>query len=264
MKNEAEKGGNRVLKYFDLTGKVALVTGGTRGLGQAMAEALGQQGATVIITGRSENTIEESCSFLSECGVIAEGIKCDMKQTADLEVLKRHVEEQFGRLDILVNNAGIVIDRNFAEFTDMEIDDIISTNLTGVMRCTRLLGEIMIRQGSGKIINIASMDGIIGTPRLVAYGTSKGGVIQFTRGLAVEWARYGIHVNAICPGYFATSMNEQVLADETLRSRILKRIPLRRVGDPKELGPLVVYLASSASDFMTGQALVIDGGETVH
>ncbi|MEB3102107.1 SDR family NAD(P)-dependent oxidoreductase [Ferviditalea candida] len=253
-----------MLEVFDLAGKTALITGGTRGLGQAIAEALGKQGAAVIITGRSQQTLEESCKFLSERGIAAEGMQCDMKQISDLEALKRYVEEKFGRLDVLVNNAGIVIDRNFLELTDAEMDDIITTNLTGVMRCTRLLGEIMIRQGSGKIINIASMDGLIGTPRLVAYGTSKGGVIQFTRSLAVEWARYGIRVNAICPGYFATSMNEHILADEAVRSKILKRIPLRRVGDPKELGPLAVYLASAASDFMTGQAIVIDGGETVH
>ncbi|MDQ0219449.1 glucose 1-dehydrogenase [Peribacillus cavernae] len=253
-----------MLENFDLTGKVALVTGGTRGLGQSMAKALGQAGAAVIVTGRSDKTIEESCSYLKENGITAYGFRCDMQQSADLKALKQYVVEKFCRLDILVNNAGIVIDRHYAECTDEEINEIISTNLVGVMKCTRVLGEMMIKQGNGKIVNIASMDGIIGTPRLVAYGTSKGGVIQFTRGLAVEWARYGIHVNAICPGYFATSINERVLAEESIRTKILKRIPLRRVGKPEELGPLVVYLSSKASDFMTGQAIVIDGGETVH
>lgn len=253
-----------MLDAYNLKGKNALVTGGSRGLGYSAAKSLVQSNAKVIITGRNEEKLKKAAHELSFADNEVDYVVCDVTNTKHVNDLKNKISEIYGRLDVLVNNAGIVIDKPFLETSDEEIDQVISTNLTGLMKLTRILGQIMVDQNRGKIINIGSYDGLVGTPRLVAYGTSKGGVIQFTRMLAIEWAKYNINVNVICPGYFHTSMNEEVLANEKIASKILKRIPLRRIGRPEELGPLIVYLASDGSNYMTGQVLPIDGGETAH
>jgi NAD(P)-dependent dehydrogenase (short-subunit alcohol dehydrogenase family) len=255
---------NDMLKAFDLTGKVALVTGGSRGLGKAIASALVQSNADVIITGRNETTLNSVAEELrvNERRVIP--YVCDIKNSYEIAKIKDYIIKEFGRLDILVNNAGIVIDNPFLTTSDEEIEEIMSTNLLGMMKLTRTIGEIMVNQKRGKIINIGSYDGLIGTPNLVAYGTSKGGVVQFTRMLAIEWARHKVNVNVVCPGYFTTSMNDEIFQNEEITNKILKRIPLRRIGEPEELGPLVVYLASEGSDYVTGQVIAIDGGETAN
>lgn len=251
-----------MLEAFNLKGKVALVTGGSRGLGKAAAAALVKANAEVIITGRHADTLEQAAREISTENIQVYPYVCDVTDVNEHKNLKREIINKYGKLDILVNNAGIAIDKPFLETTDQDIDRLINTNLLAVMKLTRTIGEIMVNQKRGKIINIGSYDGLVGTPNLVAYGTSKGGVIQFTRMLAVEWARYKINVNVICPGYFHTSMNDELLKDDNMAQKIIKRIPLRRVGNVAEIGPLIVYLASSASDYMTGQAIVIDGGET--
>lgn len=253
-----------MLEVFDLKGKVAIVTGASRGLGKAAALALVQSNASVIITGRVESTLSEVAVELSQYGKTVTPFVCDVTNPYEVFKLKEFTLQTFGALDILVNNAGIVIDKPFLKTSDEEIEEIMNTNLLGMMKLTRILGEIMVSQKSGKIINIGSYDGLIGTPNLVAYGTSKGGVVQFTRMLAIEWARYQINVNVICPGYFHTSMNDEVFHNEEIKNKILKRIPLRRIGKPNELGPLIVYLSSEGSNYMTGQVLAIDGGETAN
>ncbi|WP_158591735.1 SDR family NAD(P)-dependent oxidoreductase [Oceanobacillus halophilus] len=253
-----------MLEAFNLQGKVALVTGGSRGLGKAAAIALLQSNAEVIITGRNKQTLEETVKELCAYSTKIKSYVCDVTDSNQISQLKDYLINNNGKLDILVNNAGIVIDKHYIKTSDEEIDRIINTNLTGLMKLTREIGTIMISQKNGKIINIGSYDGLIGTPGLVAYGTSKGGVIQFTRMLATEWARYKVNVNVICPGYFKTSMNEEVFDNNSeIADKIIKRIPLRRIGDPREIGPLIVYLGSEASDYMTGQVLTIDGGEAV-
>ncbi|WHZ00883.1 glucose 1-dehydrogenase [Neobacillus sp. YX16] len=251
-----------MLKAFDLKGKTAIVTGASRGLGKASALALVQSNANVVITGRDERTLSKTADELSQYGSTVTSFVCDITNPDEVLKLKEFIITRFGTLDILVNNAGIVIDKPFLQTSDDEIDTIMNTNLLGMMKLTRILGEIMVTNKNGKIINIGSYDGLVGTPNLAAYGTSKGGVVQFTRMLAIEWARYKINVNVICPGYFHTSMNDEVFQNEEITNKILKRIPLRRIGKPDELGPLIVYLSSEGSDYMTGQVLAIDGGET--
>lgn len=253
-----------MLDVFDLSGKVALVTGASRGLGKAAATALAQSNADLVIVGRNRQTIEDTAH---EIGVYRSRVVPfvgDVTSTDTQNQLRVFIRDNFRKLDILVNNAGIVIDKPFLQTSDEDIGRVIRTNLLAVIQLTRTLGEFMVEQKAGKIINIGSYDGLVGTPNLVAYGTSKGGVIQFTRMLAVEWARYNINVNVICPGYFRTAMNDEVFKNDELAQKIIRRIPLRRIGRPEEIGPLVVYLASNGSDYMTGQVLAIDGGETAN
>lgn len=253
-----------MLEVFDLSGKVALVTGASRGLGKAAAIALAQSHADLMIVGRNRETIEATADEIRTYGTKVVSFVGDVTFSDTHFRLREAIMKEFGKVDILVNNAGIVVDKPFLRTSDEEIEQIMATNLLAVMRLTRTVGELMVKQGKGKIINIGSYDGLVGTPNLVAYGTSKGGVIQFTRMLAVEWARYNINVNVICPGYFRTSMNEEVFKNEELAQKIIRRIPLRRIGHPEEIGPLIVYLSCSGSDYLTGQVISIDGGETAN
>lgn len=253
-----------MLDVFDLTDKTAVVTGASRGLGKAAAIALAQSNANLVIVGRNQSTLEDAAQDISQYNSKVIPVVCDITDTSAHQKLKEVVSKEFGRLDILLNNAGIVIDKPFLQTADEEIENIFRTNLLSVMQVTRTLGQIMVDQKEGKIINIGSYDGLVGTPNLVAYGTSKGGIVQFTRMLAIEWARYKINVNVICPGYFLTSMNDEIFKDEEITQKIIRRIPLRRIASPHEIGPLVVYLASNGSDYMTGQVLAIDGGETAN
>lgn len=253
-----------MLESFNLTGKIAVVTGGSRGIGKAIAEALSIAGARVIITGRNIESLDVSAKEIERKTKNAvHSYKCDINLSTDIDCLKRYILDNFGKLDIIVNNAGIVQDKFFLDFTDDEIDRMVQTNFSSVMKVTKQLGSILVNQKKGKIINLGSYDGIIGTPTLVPYGATKGGVIQFTRMLAVEWARYNININVICPGYIQTSMNEELFENKAILKKILNRIPLRRFGQAEEIGPLAVYLASKASDFVTGQSFVIDGGESI-
>ena len=171
---------------------------------------------------------------------------------------------EFKRVDILVNNAGVGIVKPLCDTSDEEWDTVMNTNLRGAFYCTRAVGRGMIERRQGKVINISSILGIRGYQNFVSYCVSKGAVTQFTRALALEWARYNINVNAIAPGSFLTEFNEQGYSDEKFRDLSLKRIPLRRFGRPEELGVLVVFLASSASDYMTGEIIYMDGGQQVN
>ncbi len=245
---------------FSLEGRVAIVTGAGRGLGRAMALALAAAGADVVAAARTVQEIEETSRKILELGKRSIAIPTDVLSSNSVQNMVQRTISEFAKIDILVNNSGIAINRPLAETTEEEWNKVIGTNLTGMFLCTRAIGPQMIQQRSGKIINMASNVGVIGRKNFVSYCVSKAGVIQFTRALAVEWARYNINVNAIGPGYFYTDINAPVFDDDSVRDKLLKRIPLRRVGQPKELGPLVVYLASGASDFMTGETIFIDGG----
>jgi NAD(P)-dependent dehydrogenase (short-subunit alcohol dehydrogenase family) len=253
---------------FKLRNKIAVVTGASRGLGFAIAQALGSEGAKVVLTGRDGATLGKRVNELTSKGIEANFMVLDVNNESDSNKLVESCQSLYGRLDILVNNAGIAIDGPYEQMSNHDIDQLLATNLRSVMHLSQVLGAYMISRHSsddhGKIINISSLDGLVGTPNLVAYGTTKGAIIQFTRALGVEWARSHINVNAICPGYFETDMSAAALGNDAIRQKILKRIPTRRVGRPEEIGPLAVYLASPLSDFVTSQSFVIDGGETAH
>jgi 2-deoxy-D-gluconate 3-dehydrogenase len=188
-------------------------------------------------------------------------VQADVTRKADADAVVAKAMITFDRIDILVNNAGIASVKTLIETEEADWDAVVSTNVRGPYLCTRAVGPHMIARKAGKVINIASVLSFIGEPMVVPYAASKGAILQFTRGLATEWARYNIQVNAICPGYFATSMNEEFLASEEGRAHLNRWVPMRRPGRPEELGPVAVFLASAASDYMTGAHIVIDGGQ---
>ena len=244
---------------FELEGKVAIVTGASRGLGRAAALALMEQGVRVLAVARTLDDLKELESLAPE-NVHAR--QCDMHDTEDVANLPGEAIDAFGGLDIVVNNAGIAPAGRFLEQDAQVWDDVIAVNVTAPATLTRAAGKHLIGQGSGKIINIASTSGILGKAMLVAYSTSKGALLQFTKALSAEWASKGVQVNAIAPGAFATDAQRAVLDSPDILEGRLRKIPARRMGESDELGPLICYLASSKSDFVTGGVFVIDGGES--
>jgi len=250
-----------ILDHFRLDGKVALVTGSGRGLGRAMALALAEAGADLVVTARTKKEIEETASHIRALGRKAVSVVCDVTRTSSVNRVVEKAQSKFGRIDILVNNAGLAIVKPFLEFEEKDWKTTMDTNLKSMFLFCQAVGSIMMRQGGGKIINITSVLGVKGRAGMVPYATSKGGVIAFTRNLAVEWAPHHIKVNAIGPGAFYTRPMKVVLDDPKLGPIRREKIPLKRQGQPEELGPLVVYLASDASDYMTGEVIYMDGGE---
>ena len=244
---------------FELDGKAAIVTGASRGLGRACAIALLDQGARVVAAARSETELKElEDAFHGK--VLA--VPCDMLDAAALAELPDKALEAFGRLDIVINNAGIAPAGKFLDQSDDEWQRVLAINVTAPAVLSRSAGQIMTKQGSGKIINIASTSGILGKAYLVSYSSSKGALLQFTKALAAEWAATGVQVNAIAPGAFETEAQRAVLDDPDILYRRVRKIPVKRMGDPDEIGALVCYLASGQSDFVTGGVFVIDGGES--
>ena len=250
-----------IFEQMSLEGKVAVVTGSGRGLGKAMAIALAQAGADLVVISRTSAEIEETARHIEDRERKALAFRADVTIPDEVDEVVKQTMDLFGRIDILVNNAGGAIVKSLQEMTMEEWRSTLDTNLTSLFLFCKAVGPHMIAQGRGKIINISSIDGAGGQAGLVAYCASKGGVIQFTKALAVEWAKYNIQVNGIGPGAFYTKPMAVVLDDGKLGPLRRKKIPLGREGRPEELGPLVVYLASSASDFMTGETIFIDGGE---
>jgi 2-deoxy-D-gluconate 3-dehydrogenase len=244
---------------FELEGKVAIVTGASRGLGRAAATALIEQGVQVLAVARSLDDLQELES-VSPDKVRAR--QCDMQDTADVSKLPSEAIDAFGRLDIIVNNAGIAPAGRFLEQDEQTWDDVLAVNVTAPAALARAAGQHLLDQGSGKIINIASTSGILGKAMLVAYSTSKGALVQFTKALSAEWASKGVQVNAIAPGAFATDAQRAVLESPEILERRLRKIPVKRMGESEEIGPLICYLASAKSNFVTGGVFVIDGGES--
>ena len=244
---------------FELDGKVAIVTGASRGLGRASAVALIEQGVRVLAVARSLDALEELQSSASDSVQIRQ---CDMLDADAVAELPKAAIDAFGSLDIVVNNAGIAPAGKFLEQDAQVWADVMAVNVTAPAILARAAGPHMVAQGSGKIINVASTSGILGKATLVAYSASKGALLQFTKALAAEWAKAGIQVNAIAPGAFATDAQRAVLDAPEILERRLRKIPARRMGDSEEIGPLVCYLASTKSAFVTGSVFVIDGGES--
>jgi NAD(P)-dependent dehydrogenase (short-subunit alcohol dehydrogenase family) len=248
---------------FSLAGRVALVTGASRGIGRAIALALGAAGAGVACAARSVAEVRATAAEIQAAGGGAVGLRLDVTRTAEIEAAVAEAQATLGPLDVLVNNAGVTLEKRAVEVTDEEWDSVLATNLTSMFRCARAVAPGMIARGRGKIINVGSMYGALGVPRYAAYCASKAAAEGLTRSLAAEWARHGIQVNCLAPGYMNTDTPRAALADEATRARFLSKIPARRIGEPEEAGTLAVYLASAASDFMTGQTLYLDGGQTM-
>lgn len=255
-----------ILDLFRLDGKVAVVTGGARGLGRAMAQALAEAGANICIIDLNGEGAQKAADEIAALGVQTQAIQADVTNEADLKQLAAKVTDRFGRVDILVNNAGIVRNEPAEEMSRENWDIVMEVNATAVFRCSQEFGRVMIRQRSGNIINIASMSGmIVNHPQpQVSYNASKAAVIMITRSMAAEWAKYNIRVNAIAPGYMETDLTAPFLEKPGMREAWLEPTPMKRMGKPYELGGAVVYLASEASSFTTGHILVVDGGYTLY
>lgn len=251
------------LNCFSLEDKVAIVTGGGRGLGKSMALAFAEAGADVVVTARTTSEIEQVAAQIEKLGRKALAVPTDITKEDQVQAMVDKTVARFGKVDILVNNAGISVVKPLVEQSLDEWNSVINTNLTAVFLCCRAVGPHMIKQKKGKVINISSIAGVRGgTGVFIGYSATKAGVNNFTKALAVEWARYNINVNAIAPGRFSTELSHEVHDDPETQNKILKKIALRRVAEPWEIGPLAIYLASPASDFMTGEVIIIDGGQS--
>jgi NAD(P)-dependent dehydrogenase (short-subunit alcohol dehydrogenase family) len=254
-----------VKALFDLSGRVALVTGGSRGLGLAMAGALGEMGAKVIITARKASELDEALSSLRTRGVEATRVVGDLSQPEEVKALADAAHEAAGQpIDILVNNAGATWGAPAEEHPLQAWTKVIDLNLTGTFLLTQQVAvRSMIPRRYGRIVNIASVAGLQGSQHLraIAYHTSKGGLVNFTRALAGEWGQHGITVNAICPGFIPSKMTQGLL--DKITPRVIEATPLHQIGEPRDLEGLVVLLSSAAARHITGQAIAVDGGASV-
>lgn len=249
---------------FDLTGKIALVTGGNGGIGLGMARGLGQAGATVLIAGRNAEKSAAALRDLQAAGTRAEALAADVTDEAAVARLFAQVQDRHGRLDILVNNAGGTVRKPPQDFTLAEWNQVMDVNLTSAFLCCRAAYPLMVRAGGGKVINIGSILSIFGAPYAPAYGASKGGIVQFTRSLATAWAKDRIQANAVLPGWIDTELTVGARAQVPgLHERVLARTPAGRWGEPRDLAGIAVFLASPASDFVTGTAIPVDGGYSI-
>lgn len=250
-------------KIFDLTGRVAIVTGGGRGIGRGIAEGLAAFGARVVLTGRTEATLTETAGAIRAAGGEAIGHVADISSEGDVIALRDAVLARWGRIDVLANNAGInPIFKSIERTTLDEWQTIIDTNLTGLFLCCKYLGTPMVEQGRGSVINISSVAGNVGLKRSVPYCASKGGVELLTKALSLDWAPKGVRVNAIAPGYFETDLTAGVRTNDAIAAPLLAHTPLGRFGKLNDIAGAAVFLASDASAYVTGASLAVDGGWT--
>ncbi len=253
-----------VRDMFDLTGKVAVVTGGSIGLGAYMARGLAEAGANLVIAARKVERCVEICEELKKLGVKALPVACDVSKAEDCQNLVDVTVKEFGRLDILVNNAGLAWAADAMDYPMDKWQKVMDLNVTGLFQLSAMAARVMKEQGGGRIINITSVAGFFGSmpeaQNTIAYNTSKGAVVAMTRDLAVKWARYNINVNAIAPGFFPTHMSSGLL--EKNKHLVLPRIPMGRLGEEDDIKGVVVFLSSEASRYITGHTIMLEGGLT--
>lgn len=244
-----------------LKGKVAIITGSTRGIGKAIALRFAKEGASVVITGRRQETTNVIAGEFKKLGYKALPIACDVSNSKQVKQLVEKTVKEFGKVDILVNNAGVVDFASFLELTEEQWDRLMATDLKGVYLCSQAVAKEMTKQGhGGKILNIASIAGFIGFPRLAHYCAAKAGVIQLTKEIAIELALHKINVNAIGPGVIETDMTKDMLKDPEQMKLLLARIPWGRIGKPEDIANAALFLVSDEADYITGITLFVDGG----
>ncbi len=247
---------------FDLTGRRALVTGSSRGLGLAMARALAQAGASVVLNARDSVALGSAAADLAAEGHGVRAVAFDVTSRDSVGDAIAHIEDEIGPIDVLVNNAGMQFRSALEAFPPEKFDQVIQTNVTSVFNVSQLVARHMIARGRGRIINICSLMSTLARPSIAPYAASKAAVANLTRGMAVDWARHGLNVNGIAPGYFATELNAALTADDKFNAWIETRTPMGRWGQPEELGGAAVFLASEASRFVNGHILYVDGAFT--
>ncbi len=250
-------------ELFKLEGKVAVVTGASGGIGKAIAMALAAHGADLLLAGRNPDKTKQAAVEAAASG--RKAVPCSLEVTSrdSAELMAEAALKEFGRIDILVNSAGMNIRKEVLSISDADWDQVLTTNLKGVLYCCQAVGKHMVKQQYGKIVNVASISSLLGHPARGAYAASKGGLIQLTRVMATEWAPYHVNVNAISPSAVDTPFIDGLKKDRHRLDRELERIPLGRIAVPEDVAGAAVFLASRAADFITGQNLFIDGGRTV-
>lgn len=249
-----------VIDYFKLNNRLAVVTGGSKGLGRGYAKTLSAAGATTIMLARNEKALIKVQREIEDEGGRAEGFTVDITDNSSVRNTINTIIEKYGKIDILINNAGLEIPKPFTDIEESDFDAIMGTNLKGLFFVTQAVTKQMIKQKSGKIINAGSLASHIGIAKATVYSASKGGVLQFTKALALELAEYNIQVNAIGPGYFHTDMTDPFFKDPNHRKWIEERIPAGRIGTDSDLSAAILFLSSPGSDYITGQIIYVDGG----
>lgn len=245
-----------------LDGRVAIVTGASRGIGRDLGTALAKAGAHVALCARSTASLDSVAASIRDAGGEATPITCDVGDPDSIAGMTATVAEHYGRIDVLINNAGVMFSEPTLDASLESIQTTLDVNLRGALLCARAVAPHLRDAGGGSIVNIGSVFGAVGVPDHAAYAASKGGVTGLTRALAVEWARHGIRVNAVAPGYIETDLNADALADAELRRKVERAVPLRRVGTTADVAPLVCLLASDDASYMTGAVFTVDGGFT--
>jgi len=249
------------LEVFSVKGKSAIVTGASRGLGEAIAVGLAEAGADLVLASRDEERLEKVAKETRSKGSKCVTVKVDVLKSQEVQSMVDRAISEFGKIDILVNNAGVNIVKPFVDLTEDDWDSVLDTNLKGYFLCAQAVGREMIKNKSGCVINNASIFGRTGFMNIAPYIASKGGVVQLTKALAVEWARFNIRVNCIAPSYIVTEMAKRdIESNPKIREQNVRKIPMRRGGEPREVADVVVFLASDAASFMTGETVAIDGG----
>jgi len=257
-------GDNMSLNLFRLDGSVAIVTGGSKGIGAAVAKGLAAVGAHVVVCSRhGSEAVDVLAQIESETGREGLALAVDVSRRADVEHLTAETLRKFGEIDVLVNNAAILVRKSFMEMTEEDLDLPMEVNYKGTYLCCQHIGRHMIERRKGRVVNIASVAAIRGVPQLSGYSASKGAVLQLTRTLAIEWAPHNVLVNAICPGPFQTPINDDVVKNPQMSQEVVNRVPLARWGRPEELSGAVIFLASEAASFVTGSTIVVDGGRSI-